>query len=226
MNITSMNTQKSEIDTHVKVGCRGKRETQPHKRITFINGINYNYEQTRHIAGIMSIYHQYNKVHFVCDETQGFIPDVIDAMGLLVAKKESEAVDKLADLWMKLFEEMDEPNHPECRIMAYAWSRGGLVTDLALQKLPAHLRIKMIVYTFGTPAIISSNKARKIEQISNDKDYVPYANPSRWKNALGFSCQNDKNIPSKSKSDQLDHHVIGGTYLAEIQKIGETYSAK
>jgi hypothetical protein len=224
MNTISSDQNNSGIPSHVKVGYQGIKEWQPYQRITFVNGMNYTYEKCRDVAAIISSYHKYNKVHFVCDETQGFIPDVIDSMGLLIFNKESEAVTKLANLWIKLFNEMD--NHPECRIIAYAWSRGGLVTDLALAKLPSDLRKKMVIYTFGTPAIISSDKARKIEQISNDKDFVPFANPRRWINALGIAFENDKNIPSKSPSKKLDHHVIGPSYLPEIQKIGENYNAK
>ena len=227
MNITTTsqnNNHQQDSAEIAKIGYRGKRELQPYKRITFVNGINYTYEQCKHIAGILSIYHKYNKVHFVSDETQGFVNDIIDSAGLLAANKESDAVKKLVELWMKLFREMDEPNHPECRIIAYSWSRGGLVTDVALSKLPERLRKKMIVYTFGTPAIISSRKARKVEQINNSKDYVPYANPRRWINVLGMPHTNDKNIPSNS-TKFLDHGIISETYLAEIQKIGEAYAA-
>ncbi len=119
---------------------------------------------------------------------------------------------------------MDESNHPEACIIAYAWSRGGLVTSVALSKLPERLRKKMIVYTFGTPAIISSRKAGKVTQINNSRDYVPYTNPRRWINALGMSHKNDHNIPSNS-TKFLDHGIIDETYLAQIQKIGESYAA-
>lgn len=211
---------------HVRVGCQGVKEWKPNSRIVFINGMNCNYDKALDIASIISSYHRYNKVHFVCDETQGLVLDIIDSASLLVLEHSSEAVSKLVDLWLKLFKEMDESNHPDCSLTTFAWSRGGLVTKLALEKLPDNLREKMIIYTFGTPAIINSGKEKKVVQFNNSSDFIPFANPMRWINEIGINYANDNNLVSEKKEQGLDHNILGQTYLPQIKKIGISYYPK
>lgn len=212
--------------SHVKVGYQGVKEWLPTSRITFINGINCNYNKALDLASIISTYHRYNKIHFVCDETQGLANDFLDSASLLVLNHSSEAVIKLTELWCNLFKEMDEPNHPDCQVTAFAWSRGGLVTKLALEKLPDHLRAKMVVYTFGTPAIINSGKEKKVVQFDNTGDYISLTNPMRWVNELGVAYKNDVNLVSKKTKAGLDHNIVGPTYLREIKEIGKVYYPK
>jgi hypothetical protein len=206
----------------VKCGYVGIKEWKPNTRVTFVNGINNTYEVCIDIASIISGYHKYNKIHFICDETQGKVRDIQDAASLMILHQTSEAVDKLVYVWLQLFKEMNEQTNSDCQIITYAWSRGGLVTKLALEKLPPRLREKMVVYTFGTPAIIDS-KVKQIKQFTNTNDYVPLLNPRRWLYAVAVLPHPD-DTELLSKNDRgLDHNIIGYTYLPEIEKIGKQF---
>jgi hypothetical protein len=56
--------------SHVKIGYQGIKEWMPNSRITFINGINATPEKVLDLASIISSYHRYNRVHYVCDENR------------------------------------------------------------------------------------------------------------------------------------------------------------
>jgi hypothetical protein len=215
--------QSNNNQSHVKIGCEGAKEHKPNARITYVNGMNTTDQKCKLTAMKISMLHKFNKVHYVYDPSEGIAKDLVNCTSLLVLHKQSEAVIQLTNLWTNLFKEMDESNNPNCYIVHYAHSKGGLITDLALKNLPPHLKEKMIVYTMGSPVISSSEDAKIVKNIANSNDKIPYSNPLRWINLCGYSYKNDKTIPSV-RTGYHDHAILGQSYMNEIEELGKLFA--
>ena len=148
----------SYSNTDQSMGKIGLGERSGKVRITYANGMNTRADQCATQAMKISNTHGFNNVHFVYDPTEGILKDIYVACKMLWFGAQTESVQKLTQLWQSLFVEMGGAANSDSRIIHYAYSRGGIVTELALKNLTQEERSKMIIHSYGSPAIIDENE--------------------------------------------------------------------
>jgi len=205
-----------------QLGTIGVIERSQNERITYVNGILNTIEDCALSAIEISCSNGFNKVHFLYDPSQGFLRDVYIAFNLMRSGQPNDSVYKLIQLWRSLFQEMGGENNPQSKIIHYAHSRGGLVTEVALRHLTENERNRVIVYSFGSPAMLNENDFPEAQNILNSKDGVPLANPKRWWQKIGIhSYSNNDQVLESNKF--LEHSFLDPSYSSKLKKIGEHF---
>lgn len=212
----------TNADQHV--GNVGIKERSRDVRITFINGMTTTHESCVLTATKIAQTHGFNKVHFVFDPSDGFVRDLYGAAKMLFFNSERESVAKLVQLWQRLFVEMGGDDNPNGQIIHYAHSRGGLVTQQALKQLTDDQRAKMVIRSFGSPAILDPYEVPNSENIINTSDMIPFTNPVRWVQGIGLSDFNGNDQFIYSENLVWDHSIVfGPSYPREVEKYGEQF---
>ena len=202
-------------------GTVGLCERKDHIRISYANGMNTKADKCAMQAMKISTLHGFNNVHFAHDPTEGVLKDIFVAAQMMVFNIQTDSVKKLTALWQKLFAEMGGDNNPDSRIVHYAHSRGGLVTELAFKNLTEAEKKKMIILSFGSPAIF--DESVHSVNVLNTHDPIPRINPRRWLQDIGVNdfAKNDHLVESSKAG--MDHGFLNTTYQKEIAATGEAF---
>ena len=203
------------ISNHPFVGIR---EVNKNIKITFVNGILNTGNSCEVTSNEISAYHGFNRVYFVNDQSKGVIRDLWEAQRLIWGNS-TDGVMKLVMLWKSLLAEIDM-NDPKSKIIHYAHSRGGLVTEVAMRYLTEGERGKLCIYILGSPTTIKEGQCKDCKNIYNSRDWVPVTNPSKIQYMVA-PLANDKIVPSSAWF--FEHGILDNAYLNQIKMLGDQF---
>lgn len=201
----------------------GSNKTLPDARITFINGMRNEEEDCKASALYISKKHGNVPVDYVYDETSGSLTgDLFKGVQQQWGyDQESASARKLVYLWEQAFLEMRNKKgqlNSKARVYHHAHSRGGLITNIALDMIQNKPYKKYIVVSlYGSPVHIDSNKCRRVRSYVSSKDAIGRFSISKlWKG-------NYQVRTSSLSGLTLDHSFLGGTYAKIVEEKGARF---
>ncbi len=198
----------------------GQGELSPNERLAHTNGIGNLLCDAKASGEYISRKHGGCNVHVVYNPTRGIL---FDLFGALFKKGgySPEPVQQQINLWKELFATMGS----EGRIRQYAHSEGGLVVDLALQRMSAEERNKITVYTFGSASLFSSKLAEVTHHVSK-RDIVPMTDVVEYTRALFCKDTNVQFVGSTMGIPLIDHGIMVKRYRGQIKRLGKEFTAR
>ena len=211
----------------LEVGEYGEKEVSSKVRVTFINGILTTRDAVFENYEVISKSHGGIKIHYVFCPTQGWTSDMLNAIlvkfGFAVGIRPYYSY-LLADLWKKLIQEMGGVEGGG-KIVHYAHSLGGSITDRARGLLTPEEQKMIHIITFGSATLLRN------EGYGNVTNYVSIHDGVSFLDILGhlrnyFDPKRNVIFSGPWFSRKFfprDHVLAGKTYSSILLELGEQF---
>lgn len=216
-----------DMQTHR--GRIGSGELYSGLRITFVNGICTYRERCLEVAKFISVTHGNTNVHYVGATTKGMAIDIYNSIFMQMGMKPQVCM-HLAEMWKHLIEEM-EGDEKNGKIIHYAHSQGGIITNGAKDFMTPEERKMIEVRTIASPYLIRENSFGKATNYVSTRDLIPMIDILAYLQADPFGCLNGFSCPVKTNIVFLgswydgwpivDHSMESESYQKIIIALGE-----
>ncbi|MGM0440212.1 MAG: RHS repeat-associated core domain-containing protein [Chlamydiota bacterium] len=197
----------------------GQGEVNDNVRVLFINGVLNETQGARKSAEMISALHGGVTVHGTFHST-GYRD-----FGRLAYHKFHLAT-------VTTFNMIDNINNARAqmsengKVIIYAHSHGGLITDRALEMLPKTTRDACEVYTFGSATMISKNRAGSAQNYVCEMDPIPFASdPIDSRKGKSRPDSNIEYLPGTGSKKTLDDHAFNSpAYQSKLVDLGRDFT--
>lgn len=189
-------------------------------KITWVNGIANDFEDSAASAQMLSdIFHK-AKVHFFYNPTEGITRDLFRARSHYNGEDCPEARD-LAEHLRLILKTTD-------RIVHIGHSHGGIITARAAEYLKPEERARIDVILVGSPALIPEGVFRSTIHYVSDLDPIPSWNPEIYQIVRGLKSNKSVVVlPGNAifYNYGFDHYIESPTHVKALKEYAEAYLA-
>ncbi len=204
-------------------GVIGLGEIGDEVRVTYINGILNANSDCKEMAGQISKIHGNVNVHYALKTTEGWCWDLLKAAMIKMGYIPPEAIE-LATMWKSLIEETGGiEGHG--KIIHYAHSLGGTITNTAGLLLSPEELSKITVCSLGSATMISPSSFGKVTNYVSRRDGVCLTDPmGYYSGALNPHGSNVVFVGSLGQGFPfIDHLLTNETYWSIIDSLGKEF---
>jgi len=231
---TSLNDYKVTVmddanENEAICGFVGKGEMFRRVRVTWINGIDYTFEDTERIAGYISRVFGGVNVHYLYNPSTGFLKDFYEGMKQYFHddKKPLDGdkaiiVQQLVNYFRRMIADLGGINGGG-RIVHLAHSQGGMITQLASQLLTQEERDMIDVVTFASVKIVSAKDYGSVINYMSNKDPAGHVNSgiSLWRS--NQSTDEIIYLDPIPYNGYIDHSMQNPTYKSALMAVGQKF---